>query len=189
MLWRYEPPDLSADEKLKLLTIARQSIAQHLRDGTLAQIEVTEPNLTRKSGAFVTLETAGELRGCVGHILAQEPLYATVQQAAVSAAVQDPRFPPLTTGELSDITIEISVMSPLRRITDVQEIQVGTDGLFIVAEGQSGLLLPQVATDEGWSRDEFLAAICQKAGLPEDAWRSGGTALYTFTAIVFGEAH
>jgi len=189
MLWRYEPPDLSADEKSKLLTIARESIARHLSDGTLPQLDVTEPSLTRKSGAFVTLEMAGELRGCIGHILAQEPLYITIQQAAVSAAMQDPRFPPLTTEELDEVSIEISVLSPLRRITDVQEIEVGTHGLFIVAEGRRGLLLPQVATEEGWSRDEFLDAVCRKAGLPEDAWRSGGTALYTFTAIVFGEAH
>jgi AmmeMemoRadiSam system protein B/AmmeMemoRadiSam system protein A len=189
MLWRYEPPDLSADEQSKLLTIARESIAQHLRDGTLAQLEVTEPNLTRKSGAFVTLEMAGELRGCIGHILSEEPLYITVQQAAISAAMQDPRFPPLTEEELAEVTMEISVLSPLRRITDLQEIEVGTHGLFIVAEGRRGLLLPQVATEEGWSREEFLDAVCSKAGLPENAWRSGGTALYTFTAIVFGEAH
>jgi AmmeMemoRadiSam system protein B/AmmeMemoRadiSam system protein A len=189
MLWRYEPPDLSADEKSKLLTIARESIAQHLRDGTLPQLEVTEPDLTRKSGAFVTLEMAGELRGCIGHILAQEPLYVTVQQSAISAATQDPRFPTLTTEELSEITIEISVLSPLRRITDVREIEVGTHGLFVVAKGRSGLLLPQVATDEGWSRDEFLDAVCLKAGLPQDAWRNGSAALYTFTAIVFGETH
>jgi AmmeMemoRadiSam system protein B/AmmeMemoRadiSam system protein A len=189
MLWRYEPPDLSADEKSKLLSIARESIAQYLKDGTLPQFEVSEPNLTRKSGAFVTLEEAGELRGCIGHVVAQEPLYVTVQQAAVSAATQDPRFPPLTAEELGEITIEISVLSPLRRITDVQDIEIGTHGLVIVAEGRSGLLLPQVATQEGWSRDEFLNAVCQKAGLPEDAWRTGGAALYSFTAIVFGEAH
>ena len=143
----------------------------------------------RKSGAFVTLESEGELRGCIGHILAQEPLAATVQQAAVSAATGDPRFPPLTLEELEKITVEISVLSPLRRITDVEEIEVGKYGLFIVAEEGSGLLLPQVATDEGWTRDQFLDALCRKAGLPEDAWRSGGTTLYTFTAIVFGEAH
>jgi AmmeMemoRadiSam system protein B/AmmeMemoRadiSam system protein A len=189
MLWHYDPPDLSAEEKSKLLTIARESIAQYLRDGTLPQAEASEPNLTRKSGAFVTLETAGELRGCIGHLLAQEPLYLTVQQTAVSAATQDPRFPSLSEEELGEITIEISVLSPLRRVTDVEEIKVGTHGLLIVAEGRSGLLLPQVATDEGWSRDEFLDAVCRKAGLPDDTWRSGGAALYTFTAIVFGEAH
>jgi AmmeMemoRadiSam system protein B/AmmeMemoRadiSam system protein A len=189
MLWRYEPPDLSADEKSKLLAIARESIAQYLKDGTLPQPEVTEPNLTRKSGAFVTLESGGELRGCIGHLLAQEPLYVTVRQAAVSAATQDPRFPALTEEELGDVTVEISVLSPLRRITDVQEIEVGTHGLFIVAEGGSGLLLPQVATEEGWSRDEFLDAVCLKAGLPQDTWRTGNAALYTFTAIVFSEAH
>jgi AmmeMemoRadiSam system protein B/AmmeMemoRadiSam system protein A len=188
MLWRYEPPDLDSEEKARLLTVARESIAQYLRDGTLPDPDETDPDLVRKSGAFVTLEMAGELRGCIGHILAQEPLVTTVQQAAVSAATQDPRFPPLTVKELEKVTVEISVLSPFRRITNVEEIEVGTHGLYIVADGGRGLLLPQVATDEGWTRDQFLNAVCRKAGLPEDAWRTGGTALYTFTAIVFGEA-
>jgi AmmeMemoRadiSam system protein B/AmmeMemoRadiSam system protein A len=186
MFWRYEPPDLSADEKAKLLTTARESIAQHLGEGTLPQFTVTEPNLVRKSGAFVTLEQRGKLRGCIGHILAQQPLYTTVQQAAVSAATEDRRFPPLTIKELEEISIEISVLSPLKRVTDIEEIEVGRHGLIIVAEGTSGLLLPQVASEEGWDRQEFLEAVCRKAGLPEDAWQQGA-ALYTFTAIVFGE--
>jgi AmmeMemoRadiSam system protein B/AmmeMemoRadiSam system protein A len=188
MLWRYEPPELDADERTRLLAVARESIAQYLKDGTLPPLDETEPDLLRKSGAFVTLEIGGELRGCIGHILAQDSLVSTVQQTAVSAATQDPRFPPLTAEELEKITVEISVLSPLRRVTNVDEIQVGTHGLFIVADGGRGLLLPQVATDEGWTRDQFLSAVCTKAGLPEDAWRSSGTALYTFTAIVFGEA-
>jgi AmmeMemoRadiSam system protein B/AmmeMemoRadiSam system protein A len=186
MFWHYEPPDLSVGEKAKLLTIARESIARYLEEGTLPQFTFTEPNLLRKSGAFVTLEQKGELRGCIGHILAQQPLYTTVQQAAVSAATEDTRFAPLTTEELEETSIEISVLSPLKRVTDVEEIDVGRHGLIIVAEGTSGLLLPQVASEEGWDRQEFLEAVCRKAGLPEDAWQKGA-ALYTFTAIVFGE--
>jgi AmmeMemoRadiSam system protein B/AmmeMemoRadiSam system protein A len=186
MFWRYEPPELSADEKARLLTMAQESIAQHLDQGTLPQFTVTEPNLLRKSGAFVTLEQRGELRGCIGHIVARQPLYAAVQQSAVSAATDDPRFPPLTLEELRQITIEISVLSPLKRITGIEEIEVGRDGLAIVAAGKSGLLLPQVATEAGWDRQQFLEAVCRKAGLPEDAWREEA-GLYTFTAIVFGE--
>ncbi len=186
MFWRYEPPDLNAGEKAELLTMTRESIAQYLENGTLPQFTVAEPNLLRKSGAFVTLEQKGELRGCIGHIGAQEPLYTTVQQAAVSAATEDARFPPLTPAELEEIRIEISVLSPLKRITNIDEIEVGKHGLVIVAEGRSGLLLPQVASDEGWSREEFLQAVCRKAGLPEDAWQQGA-ALYTFSAVVFGE--
>ena len=186
MFWHYEPPDLSEGEKARLLTIARESIAQYLEQGTLPQFTVSEPNLLRKSGAFVTLEQTGELRGCIGHILAQQPLCTTVQQAAVSAATEDRRFPALSAEELEAITIEISVLSPLKRVTDIEEIEVGKHGLVLVAEGKSGLLLPQVASEEDWSRQEFLQAVCRKAGLPEDAWQQGA-ALYTFTAIVFRE--
>jgi AmmeMemoRadiSam system protein B/AmmeMemoRadiSam system protein A len=187
MLWRYEPPNLSATEKAALLDIARQSIAQYLEDGSLARFDVSEPELLRKSGAFVTLEQRGELRGCIGQMVATQPLYATVQQAAVSAATQDPRFPPLTLEELNQITIEISVLSPLSRVRELEDIQVGKHGLLIASGGQQGVLLPQVATEEGWTREEFLRGLCRKAGLPEDAWQHGA-ALYTFTAIVFGES-
>jgi AmmeMemoRadiSam system protein B/AmmeMemoRadiSam system protein A len=186
MFWRYEPPHLTAVEKDRLLTIARESIAQHLEDGAVPEFNVTEPSLLRKSGAFVTLERAEELRGCIGHILARQALHATVQQAAVSAATEDPRFPRLSPEELDEITIEISVLSPLRRVTHTESIEVGRHGLVIVAEGRSKLLLPQVASEEGWTREEFLEAVSRKAGLANDAWRQGA-ALYTFTAIVFAE--
>ncbi len=186
MFWRYAPPDLSTDEKATLLTIARESIAQYLEEGTLPQFTITEANLLRKSGAFVTLEQGGELRGCIGHILAQQQLYAAVQQAAVSAATEDPRFPPLVLEELEEISIEISVLSPLKRVTHIEEIEVGKQGLVLVAGGKTGLLLPQVASEEDWSREEFLQAVSRKAGLPDEAWQQGAT-LYTFTAIVFGE--
>lgn len=186
MFWHYEPPAVDTAEKDRLLTLARQSIAQYLEQGTVPEFSDPEPDLLRKSGAFVTLEQRGELRGCIGHILAKQPLYATVQQAAVSAATADPRFAPLTPEELEKISIEISVLSPLKRPTDMEEIEVGRHGLLVAAEGTSGLLLPQVATEEGWTRQEFLRAVCRKAGLPEDAWQRGA-ALYTFTAIVFSE--
>ncbi len=186
MFWRYEAPHLSDDDEAMLLTIARESIAQYLEQGTLPQFTIEEPNLLRKSGAFVTLHQNGELRGCIGHIVAEQPLYSAIEQAAISAATEDPRFPPLTLAGLDEISIEISVLSPLKRLTHVDGIQVGKHGLVVVAEGRSGLLLPQVATDEGWNREEFLNAVCRKAGLSETSWQQGA-ALYTFTALVFGE--
>jgi len=185
IFWRWEPPDFSHEEEAKLLQMARQTLAQYLKDGSTPSFEVSEPNLLRRLGAFVTLKQGGELRGCMGRITATEPLYLTVQDSAVSAAVEDPRFPPLTFEELDETTIEISVLSPFTRVWNTSQIQMGRDGLFIYQEGRSGLLLPQVAVENGWDTDEFLRALCQKAGLPEEAWQRGD--LYRFTAQVFGE--
>ena len=182
----WEPVHLSSSEKARLLTMARETITRFLEDGFVPLYTVTEPNLLRKSGAFVTLEEHGELRGCIGYTQAERPLYLTVQWAALAAAVQDRRFPPVATEELKDIEIEISVLSPLRPIEDVDEIEVGVHGLFIVKGQGSGLLLPQVATEQGWDRVAFLRGVCRKAGLPEECWREGAQ-LYVFTADVFGE--
>jgi len=185
IFWRWEPPNFSHEEEAKLLQMARQTLAQYLKDGSMPHFEVSEPNLLRRLGAFVTLKQGGELRGCRGWITAHQPLYRTVQDSAVSAAVEDPRFLPLTLEELEETTIEISVLSPLTRVWNASEIQVGRDGLFIHLGGRSGLLLPQVAAENGWDTDEFLRAVCRKAGLPEDAWQ--GSDLYRFSAQVFGE--
>ena len=109
-----------------------------------------------------------------------------VQHIAVAAATEDSRFPPLAKGELADITVEISVLSPFRRVTDVEQIEVGTHGLMIFEGNRQGLLLPQVPVEEGWGREEFLENLCLKAGLPPDCW-TGRPTLYAFTAVVFGE--
>ncbi|MCK4452375.1 MAG: AmmeMemoRadiSam system protein A [Anaerolineae bacterium] len=158
------------------------------------QYETDDPILARRSGVFVTLKEGGDpstglrasLRGCIGHTQADRPLYQVVQQMAAAAATGDPRFPPLTTEELSNITVEISVLSPFRRMTDVEEVQVGTHGLMIFQDGRQGLLLPQVPVEQGWEREEFLENLCLKAGLPPDCWTDRPT-LYAFTAVVFGE--
>jgi AmmeMemoRadiSam system protein A len=147
---------------------------------------VTQPGLKGAWGAFVTLQEKGELRGCIGHMWSNEELYRLVQQMAVAAATEDPRFEPVQQEELADIDIEISVLSPMQLVKDVSEIQVGRDGLYIVAGPYAGVLLPQVATEWGWDRDEFLREVCLKAGLPSDAWKKGAT-LYRFSAQVFGE--
>jgi AmmeMemoRadiSam system protein A len=148
--------------------------------------ETDDPLLTRDSGIFVTLKEHGELRGCIGHTRADLPLYQAVQQMAVAAATSDPRFPPLTPDGLSNITVEISILSPFRRVTDVEQVQVGTHGLMIFKGSQQGLLLPQVPVEQGWNREEYLDNLCLKAGLPVGCWQEGAS-LYAFTAVVFGE--
>jgi AmmeMemoRadiSam system protein A len=136
--------------------------------------------------AFVTLRRHdGELRGCIGRVEVSQPLFRTVQDCAISAATNDFRFPPVTAAELDDIVIEISALSPFRPLGDPDQIQIGQHGLLIRREFRVGLLLPQVASDRGWDRDEFLRAICMKAGLPDDAWHDAD--LHVFTAEVFEE--
>jgi AmmeMemoRadiSam system protein B/AmmeMemoRadiSam system protein A len=178
---------LTAKERSSLLSLARRSIEAKL-DGTWPPAtEFTSPALEAECGAFVTLEKGGALRGCIGYVEAYKPLVTTVKEMAVQAAFHDPRFPPVTADEVDDLTVEISVMSPLSEVSDVSEIEVGKHGLVIRGLGRSGLLLPQVATDYGWDRETFLEHTCAKAGLPQDAWRQDGVTILKFSAEVFGE--
>ena len=159
-------------------------------DGVRLRVEEStlDPVLIRPSGAFVSLHTdAGDLRGCIGSIHPVAPLCHAVASNAVNAAFRDPRFHPLEREELSRIQIEISVMSPIEVVDDVDSIEVGRDGLIIVRGDRAGLLLPQVATDYGWDREMFLAQTCVKAGLPQGAWRLPDTRIERFSAEVFGE--
>jgi AmmeMemoRadiSam system protein B/AmmeMemoRadiSam system protein A len=186
MLWRSESDPLDSGEQAELLRLARGTLEDYLSEG----IE-TEPThwplaLAEPSGAFVTLNLHGELRGCMGSVWGSAPLGQTVQRMAVAAATSDSRFSPVTEEELSQVEIEISVLSPLRYVRDGEEIEVGRDGVYITQGLRSGLLLPQVATEHGWDRLEFLEQVCAKAGLPSDAWRQGAM-LYRFEAQVFGE--
>ena len=141
--------------------------------------------LKEKRGAFVTLKKNGELRGCIGYIEAFKPLYQTIRDMAQAAAFNDPRFPKLKAQEWPKIEIELSVLTPLREIDDPDIIEVGKHGLLIRHNNSSGLLLPQVAVEYGWSREEFLAHTCNKAGLVADCWRRSGTKLYIFSADIF----
>src|ERR1051326_6029509 len=156
---------LNVPQRKQLLTLARESIASVFAG---KRLELTgdgfDADLRRPSGAFVTLTQNEELRGCIGSIEPVAPLYMAVSQSAISAAFRDPRFHPLQSQELPGIEIEISVMGPIERVTDVTEIQVGRDGLIIRRGGYAGLLLPQVATDYGWDRETFLQQTCYKAG-------------------------
>jgi AmmeMemoRadiSam system protein B/AmmeMemoRadiSam system protein A len=186
MLWRYEPPDLTQARREELLALVRETLDEYLDTGQVPDHETDDPVLTRRSGAFVTLRQDGQLRGCIGHTQADLPLYQVVQQMAVAAATQDPRFSALTRENLPGVTVEISVLSPFRRVTDAEQVQVGTHGLMIFKEGHQGLLLPQVPVEQGWNRATFLEELCQKAGLPPGCWQEGA-GIYAFTAVVFGE--
>ena len=169
------------------MNIARQTVTRYLDDGTTPLYTDIPVALEQPSGAFVTLRKNGELCGCVGHMLGSQELCHAVQHAAVSAATQDSCFPPVIQDELQEITIEISVLSPMRWVHKMHGIKVGRDWLYILWGPYSGVLLPQVAVEQGWDRDEFLTQVCMKDGLPADAWQQGAS-LYRFTAQVFAES-
>ncbi|MBU3911455.1 MAG: AmmeMemoRadiSam system protein B [Candidatus Omnitrophica bacterium] len=178
---------LSKEEKQKLLQIAKASVVEAVTGKKQAKIEVTEKRLKENCGAFVTLKKQGQLRGCIGYIIAVKPLYETVKDVAMSAAINDHRFSPVTEKELDSIDIEISALTPLKRISDINEIEVGKHGLYMKQGFSSGLLLPQVAAEYSWDRKTFLDQTCRKAGLSANAWQDPATEIYTFSAEVFGE--
>lgn len=140
--------------------------------------------LARPGAAFVTLRKNGELRGCIGHLEARQPLWRSVQEMAQAAAERDTRFAPVGPEEVPSLEIDISVLTPMSRVSDASEIQVGRDGLYVRRGSSSGLLLPQVATEWNWDRDTFLAQTCRKAGLPPDAWRDPACEIWRFQAQI-----
>lgn len=178
-------PYLTEGERKELLAIARRAAVSWVRKGKVPQETPPPGNLVAPGAAFVTLTRKGRLRGCIGYTEASVSLFKTVQECAVAAATEDPRFPPVGTAEVDAIRIEISVLTPLAPVRPA-EVEVGIHGLLVRKGGRRGLLLPQVAVEHGWDREAFLSAACEKAGLPRDAWRSGAE-LYSFTAEVFGE--
>lgn len=177
---------IGPQEEEELVSLARESIRNWMESKKLPDYEPRSEALRAHGAAFVTLKEKGRLRGCIGHVIAKMPLHRSVQEMAVAAAFDDPRFPPVKREELPRLTVEISVMSPLRSVAEPSEIRIGEDGLVIRRGMNSGLLLPQVATEQGWDRDEFLAHACMKANLPADAWKTGAE-IYAFRAHVFGE--
>lgn len=179
-------PYLDAKERGELLGIARRTIEGYVRDRRVPEVRGVAGKLAAPGAAFVTLKRKGRLRGCIGYTEAVAPLFKVVQECAVAAATEDPRFPPVSAEELSSIDLEISVLTPLEPIR-AGEVEVGRHGLMVSQGGRRGLLLPQVPVEQGWDRETFLDQTCVKAGLPADAWRRGAT-LQAFTAEVFGEA-
>jgi AmmeMemoRadiSam system protein A len=176
---------LNEADQQTLLRIAREALVSYLDSGKIPEIPKTTEALLQHCGAFVSLHKGKNLRGCVGVIAAEKPLYITAGECAVWAGLQDHRFPPVTKQEVSQLNFEISVLSPLEDIAP-EDIEVGRHGLVISKGGIRGLLLPQVATQWKWDRERFLEETCRKAGLPSDAWRHGAR-IQAFTAQVFHE--
>lgn len=177
---------MNEEERRILLNVARRSIGEALAGGKYKPDVPGEGTLSEKRGAFVTLTRKGRLRGCIGRIVADEPVVLVVAAMAAAAARDDYRFQPLEPSELDGIRIEISVLTPFRPVRDPSEIEVGRHGLMIREGRQSGLLLPQVASEEGWDTERFLDETCRKAGLPKGAWRKGAS-IESFEAEVWGE--
>ncbi|MFH1685985.1 MAG: AmmeMemoRadiSam system protein B [bacterium] len=177
---------LSSQHKEQLLEIARRSIETYLHGQAPPDFQVDDL-LSRPGAAFVTLKREGRLRGCIGYTEAVEPLFKTVSQCAVSAAFSDHRFPPVAASELARITIEISALTPLKPVGSLDEIEVGRDGLMIIRGRNRGLLLPQVAVEQGWDREAFLENTCRKAGLALDCYRQEATRIFRFQALIFSE--
>jgi AmmeMemoRadiSam system protein A len=180
--------ELTSKEKEILLLTARESIRSLFEKADIPIVDYNlHPNLKIKAGAFVTLRINHELRGCIGYITSDQPLFETICEVAKHAAIQDPRFPPLTKSEFDLIDIEISVLSPLKKISDYSEIKIGEHGLLVEEGFHRGLLLPQVATENNYSVQQFLTSICMKAGLSPDLWQRKKLNLKVFTALVFNE--
>jgi AmmeMemoRadiSam system protein A len=173
--------------RVALLRLARHAIATSVGGTYAVPFDATLPILDERRGAFVTLHQRARLRGCIGRVQPDDVLRALIPDVARSAALSDPRFPAVRPDELESLVIEISLLSVPASIREASEVDVGRHGLFILARGRRGLLLPQVATQYRWTREEFLAEVCAKAGLPPDAWRAEGVRLQTFTADVFSE--
>jgi uncharacterized protein len=177
---------LTEVEQRLLLRLARRAVEQAVRDHCLSEVTGELPAaLEAPCGAFVTLSKAGRLRGCIGYVEAVRPLHVTVRECAMAAALHDPRFVPVELHEVPALRLEISVLSPLEDATPDQ-IEVGRHGLLVSYGSQRGLLLPQVAVQWNWDREQFLEQTCLKAGLPSDVWRRGAR-VQSFTAQVFEE--
>jgi hypothetical protein len=178
---------LTAAEKAHLLDVARRSAESAVRTGETIDLPEAAGILDAPLGAFVTLEIEGRLRGCIGYIISEQSLQETVRDVAAHAATRDSRFAPVDENELDRLEYEISVLSPLRGVTDIDQIVVGKHGLLIKQSQFEGLLLPQVAAERGWDTKTFLEYTCRKAHLAPDAWTKDITDIYAFTAVVFGE--
>jgi len=180
--------ELSKKEKNELLILARNTIESYLTTGKI--LEVNDKDLTtamkENCGAFVTLHKEGVLRGCIGRFSASEPLYRVVQQMAIASATEDHRFPVVTLDEMKVIEVEISVLTPMKKIDSIEEIELGKHGIYIKKGFYSGTFLPQVASETGWTKEEFLGNCSKnKAGIGWDGWKDAD--IYIYEALVFGE--
>ncbi|MDX1700385.1 MAG: AmmeMemoRadiSam system protein A [Melioribacteraceae bacterium] len=180
--------ELSIRDKKQLLSLARFSIETFFRPPQTVLDPIEDSDILKsKSGAFVTITLENNLRGCIGYIESDEELTKTVMDAAYQAAFNDPRFQPLGEDEFENISLEISILSPPFPLKNYDEILLGKHGLILEEAGRKGLLLPQVPIEHGMNRDEYLSALCNKAGFFEDYWREKQLSLKAFTANVFSE--
>ncbi len=178
--------ELTGGERRSLLHLARTTLQRLLESGTAPLARDLPLRLWTRQGAFVTLHHGGELRGCIGHMAEDRPLFQVVQAMAIQAAQHDPRFSPVTLDEVAELEIEISVLTPFEIVDDPQAVRIGRDGIVLEKEGRRAVFLPQVATEQGWDLPQTLDHLCRKAGLPVGCWRRGAR-LSTFQAQVFSE--
>jgi AmmeMemoRadiSam system protein A len=177
-------------DKKTLLSIARESIKSAVTNtpNEQTQIELISPELKEKCGAFVTLRTHGKLRGCIGRMVSDTPLYKLVSEMAASAAKEDPRFSHIQLSELENLEIDISALSPLQKTDNPLDLELGRHGIYVKKGASSGCFLPQVATEAGWTKEEFLSKCCSmKAGLSPDAWKKSGIDVYIFTSEIISD--
>jgi len=180
---------MNDQQKQTLLKVARVTVESVIMQQKITMPESDDPELNAPCGCFVTLKNGGRLRGCIGQFTSDSPLIELVAEMAKASATGDPRFfaDPITAGELEKLDVEISVLSPLKRTDDPLSLRLGVDGIYIRRGRASGCFLPQVATETGWSKEEFLSYCCaHKAGLAADAWKDPQTQVNLFTAEVFG---
>jgi AmmeMemoRadiSam system protein A len=181
---------MNDEQKKKLLQIAHDTVEAVINKNKIPKAASDDPQLNENCGCFVTLKNGEHLRGCIGQFTSEMPLVELIEQMAMASATTDPRFlnNPITLDELNQLNIEISVLSPLKKSDDPLSLELGKDGIYIKSGSMSGCFLPQVATETGWSKEEFLSYCCShKAGLAPDAWKNKNTEVYLFTAEVFGE--
>jgi len=181
---------VTPEQRQMLLDVARRTVEAAVAGGEPPAFAVDDPALCEPCGCFVTIRQQGRLRGCIGRLIADGPLWQTVRDMAVASATEDPRFTAnrLTPDDLPDCDVEISVLSPMHRIDDPLDLELGTHGIYIKQGHRTGCFLPQVATETGWSKEEFLShCAAGKAGLNADAWRDPATDVYIFTAEIISE--
>ncbi len=179
--------ELNDREKEILLGIARKAVETHVRTGKSYIEPREEMTLNLRNGCFVTIKQAGKLRGCIGNFQSELPLFKEVAEMAAASATKDPRFYPMKEEDLDNFSLEISVLSPLKKIEEIGEIEVGHHGIYLEKGFYRGVLLPQVAAEHGWDRETFLRQTCVKAGLPTDAWRAEDAEIYIFSAQIFSD--
>jgi AmmeMemoRadiSam system protein A len=179
--------ELTPNEKTALPSIARKAIETYVRSAQTYIEPREEMALNVRSGCFVTIKQNGRLRGCIGNFQSENPLFREVAEMAIASATKDPRFYPMKEEDLGNFLLEISVLSPLHKIDNITEIEVGTHGIYLEKGFYRGVLLPQVAIEHRWDRETFLKQTCLKAGLPTDSWQAEDAEIYVFSAQIFGE--